>query len=346
MNYFERLFQAYKFNLQVSSEKFGGTQQPLSPKANIVIACITSAGLSASGKGSKQFFKPFCQELRRLGFATHFCISMKQVQRCIDRLPGCILINLFGEDHFNISTPQMHRIEEKAALVFNNSETGAILADKQWSCDHFEQNGIPMPPAPESGEAIFSNSRYGTRQSVEVVSNISLADQQRYNRALIDTVQTFEGRSYYTSVRLMCIADQIAQTLVRARPIEQNDPSVTGTDTPLDPALICYLHDELIVKNLTRHRAIASQLNQATGPCFVAHDLLVETGSNNIYVNESGFKFHVPVFRDHLSGISNDLAFMQDFFDIETYSRKAAKVFVSYLESLGPLPLTPAVGTV
>lgn len=333
MNIIERKLQAYKFERQVNAARHLGSPQPPKPLANVIISSLTSAGISANGKGSKEFLPPFCRELRRHGYATYLCTSVRQIERILTKVEETIIINVFGEDHHSIASPAMISAEAKTSIVFNRSEIGVIIADKQVSLEHFTKFGVPMPPPPTADSLVFSNKRLGTGLAVEVIQNLNLADQNRYNRAMINTVQAFEGKSYYTSVRLMCIADRIFHAVVRARPVEDNSPSVTGTNTPLNPALLRHLQTELIDNRLDALNKIARKMYDAIGPCFAAHDILIEANSENIFVNETGFKFSVGAFRRHLHPIREEVPFLDPMFDPETYAQNAAHVFVDWVRS-------------
>ena len=307
--------------------------QPKSPRANVIVTALTSGGMGGNGKGSKGFLPPFLRELRRQGYATYLCTSLNQLERMISRKDDVILINVFGEDQHSISSERMSRAEAKARLVFNRSQIGPILADKQKSLEHFTKYGVPMPPAPVTGTPIFSNERTGTALPVKIVDTPEQADQTRYNRAMIDTVQTFEGRSYYTSVRLMCIADRIVHTMVRARPIEQNSPSVHSKDTPLNPELLKFFQDHLINSQLHRYHELANQMHDALGACFAAHDVLVDAQGDGVFVCEAGFKFFDETFQKHIAPIRANLPFHTLLSSPEEYARSAALIFADLVEA-------------
>lgn len=117
MNIIERRLQAFKIERQIGHPNAGGIAQPQRPCARVIIGCITPSGLSANGKGSKVFVVPFCRELRRQGFATHFCTSLRQIERLVDTTDDTVLINVFGEDQHTISSPRMAEAERKATVV-------------------------------------------------------------------------------------------------------------------------------------------------------------------------------------------------------------------------------------
>jgi len=332
MNTIERKLQAFKLERQISRPRAGGIAQPQKPRARVIIGCITRSGLSANGKGSKVFVAPFCQELRRQGVASHICTSLPQIERLVDTSGDTILINVFGEDHYAITSQRMADAESIATVVFNRSDIGSVIADKQASLDHFTKFGVPMPPVPNSAGPTFSNARIGTGRSVEVIENAAHADPGRYNRAMINTVHEFEGRSYYTSVRLMCIADQIVHAMVRARPRDQEDPSVHSKDTPLDGPLLRYLQEELVRNRMDAYRHIARQMCEATGPCFIAHDILVESESKTASLCEAGFKFFDSTFQKHILPLRSELPFHAPLFDNTAYAQRAAKIFLNWLK--------------
>lgn len=307
--------------------------QPKTPRANVIVTSLTRGGLGGNGKGSKGFLPPFLRELRTQGYATYFCTSLSQLERMVNRDEEAIVINVFGEDHHSISSDRMSRAEAKARLVFNRSKIGSILADKQKSLEHFTKHGVPMPPPPVAGTPVFSNERTGTAMPVKIVDTPEQADQNRYNRAMIDTVQTFEGRSYYTYVRLMCIADRIVDATVRARPIEEKSPSVHVKDTPLNPRLLKFLRDLLVRDHMLQYQEIAHQMNEAIGPCFASYDVLVDSQGSGVFVCEAGFKFFNEDFQKHLMPIRGSLPFHTFSFDQEEYAREAGRIFADWVEA-------------
>lgn len=333
LNRIDRFLQAYRMGRQITGPADDRCPQPKSPLANVIVTSLTRGGLGGNGKGSKGFLPPFLRELRRKGYATYFCTSLSELERMVNRNLNTIVINVFGEDHHNITSERMSRAEAKARLVFNRSEIGSILADKQRSLEHFTKHGVPMPPPPVAGTPVFSNERTGTALPVKIVDTPEQADESRYNRAMIDTVQTFEGRSYYTSVRLMCIADRIVHAMVRARPVEENSPSVHSKDTPLDPELLKSLQAHLINSQMQRYQELAHQMHDALGPCFAAHDVLVESQGDGVFICEAGFKFFDGTFQKHITPIRNDLPFHSLLSDQEEYARKAACLFADWVEA-------------
>jgi hypothetical protein len=309
MNFIERRLQALAFQKRVGNLKAGGHPQPQNPIAHVILGCLTPAGLSANGKGSKQLFPAFCQNLRELGFATHICTSHRQIEHRIDKAKVAILINIFGEDHNDIASPQMIHLENKTAAVFNRAKMGTIIADKQRSLEHFTKFGVPMPPKPSADGVTFSNARTGTARTVSLVSGTQELDEGRYNRAMINTVQTFEGRSYHTTVRLMCVADQIVHAMVRARTVEDENPSVHSKNTPLDPKLLGHLQQKLVDDQQETLQQIARSMNDAIGPCFVAHDILFDEHSRDAFVCEAGLKFFDQTFQKHILPIGKSVPF-------------------------------------
>lgn len=333
MNFLERRLQALAFQKRVGNIKTGGRPQPHDPIAHVILGCLTPAGLSANGKGSKQLFPAFCLTLRELGFATHICTSHREVERRIDKVKAAILINVFGEDHNDIASPHMIRLESKATAVFNRAQMGAVIADKQRSLEHFTKFGVPMPPQPSAEGLTFSNARTGTARTVNLVSGTQKLDEGRYNRAMINTVQAFEGRSYHTTVRLMCVADQIVHAMVRARPVEDENPSVHNKDTPLDPQLLGHLQQKLVNDQLVVLQQIARNMNDAIGPCFVAHDILFDQHSGDAFVCEAGLKFFDQTFQKHILPVRKSVSFHELLFDERRYAQKAADLFVDWVKS-------------
>jgi len=325
------MLQAYRLGRKIGGTAHDRCAQPDSPLANVIVTSLTPSGMSGSGKGGKAFMPPFCREVRRQGYATHFCTSIRQLERFVASSTPAIIIHVYGEDHYLITSPRMKRAESKAHLIFNKSEIGPIIADKQLSLEHFTQFGVPMPPAPTEGIPTFSNDRLGTSTPVSVVDSPMEADQNRYNRAMINTVQTTEGTAYHTSVRLMCVADRIIHIMVRARPTDENNASVHSKDTPLDPKLLGFLQDKLVHPYIKQYQNIARKMCDAIGPCFVAHDVLVDHQGGGVFVCEAGLKFFDNTLQRHLSPIGKDLPFHTVLFNEAEYGRFAGGQFADYV---------------
>ena len=174
-----------------------------------------------------------------------------------------------------------------------------------------------------------SGTRFGTNVATEVVSDISALDPARYNRALINTVQRFDGNEYYTCVRLMCIGQRIIHTIVRARDAREGSPSVHSRDTPLNSDLLITLQKALVDDLAESYTSLATKLFEAAGPGFLSYDLLVETETRKIYVCEAGFKFFDSTIANHLLPLRPKLPFHEALFHIEAYAEKASSAFVA-----------------
>ena len=189
----------------------------------------------------------------------------------------------------------------------------------------------------DEGKKIFSNAKVGSGEDVFVLENAEEIDDNRYNAEFIDTRIPFENGDYFTCVRLVCIGTRTLQIYIRARNVEENNPSVHSRDTPKNPELLEHLYGKLVAPRLEELHALGKRIGCALGPGFYAHDVLVDNNSGHLFMCETGFKFYDHTYCNWMMNLINDRNFQHMLFDQDTYAGYAGSVFVAYCAEMGYL---------
>lgn len=150
----------------------------------------------------------------------------------------------------------------------------------------------------------------------------------------IDTRVAYKGRTYFATIRLLCIDDVILHAMPRARDAADGNPSVHSRDTPRDPDLVAYLHEALVVPNTDEFQQTAKAAYQALGHGFFSHDLLIEAETGRVFLCETGFKFDDLVYVRHLAPIRDLIPSQANLFPIESYAALSAQVFLERCNAL------------
>lgn len=303
--------------------------QPPEKRAKVVFSVLTKAGPLANGKVSAfEFLPTFCDTLRRNGFATEWASNVAELDASLNDEVPVFLVHLFGEDHSDIFSAEVLDLEKKAVATFNTAEAGQLLADKLASHKAFVDAGIPVPTLRETGG--FVRSRFGTALPTEIQEGteaLPAEDERRIFTDFVDTRIEYDGRLFYTTVRIVCIDGTILHSYPRARDAKEENPSVHAKDTPLEPALVEYLNDVLVVPNAEAFEGIARNLHHVLGHGFFAHDLVIDNVSGEIFVCEGGFKFDDPSYWRHMKRISSDLPSQAVLFPIQNFAKHSSETF-------------------
>lgn len=286
-----------------------------------------------------RYFSSFCRVLAQCGISSVFVHGRKNLERELleSNDKSTIVINLIHEESDELDRWDTEEVlSGKTKAIFNSLQTARIIRNKRETNLLLTQNRIPMPSLdPVPGEKVFSNTNIGTHDPVFVYDSAHLADQSRYNTQYIDTRVDFKENSYYSSIRLNCIGSHIVQINVRASSEAGGNPSVTGTDTPLDDELVEFIHNDRIAPRLPDFLLLAEKIESVLGPGFYTHDTLIERDTGKIYLSETGFKFMSAPYANHMSDVIGDRNFLTGVMDIETYAAYAASVFVTYCAGKG-----------
>ncbi|WP_299792780.1 hypothetical protein [uncultured Marivita sp.] len=307
--------------------------QPKKPVAKVVISAMTEGGANANGKVKADlFFPPFCDELRRNGFKIEWAWSKKELARRLAGNLPAFIIHLYGEDNVQILDEDIQQIEKMAVATFNRAETGPLLADKIASQKILSDAGVNVPPVTTNSGHV--RRRLGSKKSTDLGGQVPANEKEEnfIRTRFIDTRVNFNGKSYYTTIRLICVDEIVLHAYPRARDVDDGNPDVHAGNTPLDADLIEYLHTTLVTPFEEEFRSIAQKLFSAWGHGFFAHDLLIE--GRDVFVCESGFKIDDLNYSNHLGPISNKIPSQAPLFPIEEFSRKSAEAFVTKCASI------------
>ena len=314
--------------------------QPTGLRAKIVIAAMGPNGLNTRGKVTpKRFFPPFCRVLAQCGIGSVYVndiVEMERTLRSSDSMPT-ILIDLVNEVYDDLDAYEIpDGLGTKPSVVFNSRSIAKIIGDKKAANLFLSNNDILMPRLanPES-KKIFSNAKIGTQEQVFVYGDATGIDSNRYNTEFVDTKLRYGSDYYDTTVRLMCIGSRLLSVSVRARNVKENNPSVHGSNSPRDRALLTFLHSRLIESRLEEYSLLAEKMGSALGPGFYAHDVLVDNNTSELYVCETGFKFFYGSYWERMGAVIESRKFQTGFVDQETYAGYAASVFVTYCAEMG-----------
>ena len=306
--------------------------QPREKKGTVIIAAMGPFGLRTRGKVKPEnFFPNFCAVLGNCGVATVYVNDHASLEKALLDSERTVLIDLANEDADDPDAqPIPADLANRCTALFNSRETGKIIRDKLGANQYLTRHGIPMPSLDLDGKRIFSNARFGAKSETYVADSMHDVDRDRYNTELIDTRVKYEGRCYHTCVRLMCIGPYMLQACVRARPTEENNPSVHTADTPADPGLLNYLYDSQVKTRMEELSGLACGIASALGEGFYAHDVLIDGASGRIFLSETNFKFFNYAYWRRVDAIAERLRPEARLMDERTYSAYAACVFLMY----------------
>lgn len=301
---------------------------------------LGSRGLRARGKvKSRRFFPPFCSVLRQHGIASAYIGDHESLKRelCLtDGLPH-VLVNLVNEDRDDIEPYKLpNDLLQNVTAVFNPHKIAGLIRDKKETNQFFSEHKISVPGRnPDERTNVFSNSRFGTGARAFIIDNSRELDEERYNTQFIDTTVRFKESVYFTCIRLMCIGTCLIRIYIRARDVSENNPSVHTKNTPKDPELLDYLHEEVVTPRLEAFRTLSDRLGHLLGPGFYAHDVLIENRTGRLFLCETGFKFYDDSYEERMLGIIGNRNFLCEISDQETYAGYAASVFLGYCAEMG-----------
>lgn len=276
------------------------------------------------------YLPPFCNRLAERSVGVRFAPSASELAKFTD--PETCFIHVYREvteaEHvLDLLPPVSGRVH------FNHPKSGVIIAEKSKS--HEFLSGVVRMPARmnEASGRVFSNDNRASGASVNIVDAGGELDATRYNTEFIDSRVTYEGKEYYTSVRLMCVGRRIVKAFCRARPVTQGSPSVHSKDTPLDGGLLEYLQAKLVVPYEAELARIAEKLEAALGPGFYSHDLVTCAVTGKVYLVEPGYKFSDGRYVEHLRPVSAELPSYKILFTDE-FAIRSADLLVEELDRL------------
>ena len=277
--------------------------------------------------------------LGQCGIATSCITDFRSLGQELEISEGVptVLISLIHETYDDLDEYDIPEdLLKQANAIFNSHRTAGIIRDKRKANETLSRQGIMMPSLRiDEGKKIFSNARVGTGENAFVLEKLQDVDDGRYNAELIDTRIPFENSVYFTCVRLVCIGTRTLQIYVRARDVEENNPSVHSKDTPKNPELLEHLYGNLVAPRLEELHALGNRIGRALGPGFYAHDVLVDNNSGHLFMCEAGFKFYDHTYSNRMMNVISDRNLQRTILDQETYAGYAGSVFVAYCAEMG-----------
>ena len=277
--------------------------------------------------------------LGQCGIATSCITDFRSLGQELEISEGVptVLISLIHETYDDLDEYDIPEdLLKQANAIFNSHRTAGIIRDKRKANETLSRQGIMMPSLRiDEGKKIFSNARVGTGENAFVLEKLQEIDDGRYNAEFIDTRIPFENSVYFTCVRLVCIGTRTLQIYVRARDVEENNPSVHSKDTPKNPELLEHLYGNLVAPRLEELHALGNRIGRVLGPGFYAHDVLVDNNSGHLFMCEAGFKFYDHTYSNRMMNVISDRNLQRTILDQETYAGYAGSVFVAYCAEMG-----------
>jgi hypothetical protein len=310
---------------QVHSSYLPKNLPPLADsKAHVVVVGSAEAGLEGHGKGQPEpFFPVFQYGLYRRNIISFFYRDIDALANAVSihkPLPTIIVL-IYNEERPSTYPPQesldLVTAALPKALIINEPAIAKLIAMKDATNRFLSSRGIPVPrQADDNCKQVFSNTITGSARQAFVIEHGQEVDRSRYNTEFIDTRHSFNGATYYVSLRAGAVGGTMYGAWPRLRLVSEGNASVHTSDTPLDPKAIEHFMSELVVKRYADLVHICRQCGDALGPAFYAHDILPSV-TGPYYVCEAGFKYDNLEVRYHLGSLVSELPSMHDHFSLE-----------------------------
>ena len=297
------------------------------PKGQILVAALTQSAIRARGKVEPDLFFPdFLKRLAAKGYRPEFIFHADELVERTHAAPSCI-IHLYGEERARPGGALVDEANAAARVVFNHPDTGGIIRNKTATNRYLTARGIRMPAmAFGAKDKVFSNAVDKTSDSVWL-SEGGEVDADRYNTQFIDSRAAYEGTEYFNTIRLLTVGPEIVHAFIGARPAQAGKPGVHGVNTPKNAALIQYFYDMLYEANKDRMAQLAVDLDAALGHGFYHHDLIVEKGTGDIYLCETGYKFDAYAYGSRLIDLRDEAPCIEPFLS-EAFARRSADMVI------------------
>lgn len=298
---------------------------------------------AGAGKMSRRSFVPaFSRALASYGFgAWHitdpwlFLVAARTSDRPV------VVVPVYNEAR-SLRMPRLVEIVAArrygAAAVLHPARIAALISDKVATNRALTQAGVPMPALVEGrvSKRVFSNERDRSGAPVHVIGPGEATDPRRYNTEFIDTVHEHGRRKYYVYLRAVCVGRVPCSVEVRARSVDDGDPSVHLSDTPRDPELLNWLYASLVRDRRHEIEELCARIETRLGLGFYAHDILPERETGKFYLAETGFKFDDLPYLGYMRSIVGSLTFADEF--SHAAIERAAEALLSEARRTGALP--------
>lgn len=261
------------------------------------------------------FFPVFEETLARRGCQLRFVKGLDELSRTLPRMQRAAFIIIWNSAY---SSPEIERelvamravLDERveAPLIYNEPEARAALGDKVTGSEALQALGVPMPSRNCQTELVFSNARVGSQTAIQLLPRGQALPTDRYNTDFVNTAVPFRDKSYHVCLRAMIVDRRCVGVVVRARDIQEGNPSVHAKDTPRDPALLNHLYATLVLPKLEEIGKICAGVS-GIGPGFYSCDILPCQDTGRLLVCEAGVKFFNATFGRRMAKLSEDLIF-------------------------------------
>ena len=287
----------------------------------VLIAARGHNGLRGKGKLRPRKFLPVLRrELALHGVTMATSETLSETQEWIKR-GAQVLINVFNEQHerddivfFDDDLPPHFAI--------NPLSLRDVLNDKRTLSEHYKKHGIPTPADSEMGQDGFEIYATNSSRPPRLVATGQSPQDGHHVTKFIETSRPYKGRVYRTYVRLFAIGPYLISGNVGVRPWAEDKLSVHLMDTPLDAELINHFQWLLVDRNIDRFRELAKRLGDCLGPGLFAHDVVVESETQNIYVCETGIKFEIGEAENYFAPVRLDVPALD--FHLDEFAKHTA----------------------
>lgn len=306
--------------------------------ARVAVLALGPRGLEASGKiEGPAFLGAFGYACAERGIAIEL-VTKSAVIRRLGESGFDAVLNILQEEEDPLDLFERAEVGF-AGPVYNRSALARIIADKRATHQHLLAAGLPVPRLVEPGETgtgqVFSNARFGSHLPTALLKGAEHVSPDRHNTEFVDTRVAFEGKHYYTTVRIAALNGTLLAAWVRARDEAEGSANVHSRDTPLHPALLRYLHAALVTDRMTDLLDLTLGLGNAYGNGVFVHDLLTCAKTGRISVAESGLKFDDETYRLHLLPIVGQIRDLSPIHEPDWPARVAGAFADSLTAALG-----------
>ncbi|MBS0231941.1 MAG: hypothetical protein JSR99_00470 [Proteobacteria bacterium] len=248
--------------------------------------------------------------------------------------PGTIILPVYNDDiaddHYYRHVSRVEENASRRGWTFLHPVSLARKLGMKPETQRLLSQTVRMPETTfGSHDRVFSNIPLGSTAETYVTRG-SDCDPARYNTRFIDTSTEFRGKTYFVTLRIMAVGKYVASAFVRCRPTTDDSASVHDRDTPLEPDLLNRFHEIFVRAKMAEITDLSEKIGDRIGVGFYAHDVLPEKDTGQLYLCETGFKFHDWTMRDRLAPIAESLPFYRDSISDETIA-VSARLFVKAL---------------
>ncbi len=194
--------------------------------------------------------------------------------------------------------------------IIHDINLGNIIGNKIKTNNHLSNNGILCPKIINNysnRDLIFQNEISNSGTPVKIIKSKNDFNFKKYNTEFINSTYNYNNNNYYTSIRFVCVKGDIASIQLRFRNVNENNPSVHNKNTPLDADLINSYYYDKVYHRMDEFRKVCSKIGNILGMGFYAHDFILSSDNDKLYLIETMFKAHDRTWFSRINPISNEL---------------------------------------